>query len=89
MVEPVTTLERVAETPYLEFERQIQDTPVAIIYPRHRSRGALVSMFLEHYEQNIVYYNLEIDDNSLTTWLALVTSPGASLRYAVSICDIL
>jgi DNA-binding SARP family transcriptional activator len=70
MVELTTTLERVAETPYLEFERQIQDSPLAIIYPRHRSRGALVSMFLEHYGQNIVYYDLGLDDSSLTAWLA-------------------
>jgi DNA-binding SARP family transcriptional activator len=70
MAELTTTLERVAETPYFEFERQIQDFPLAIIYPRHRSRGALVSMFLEHYGQNIIYYDLGADDSSLTAWLA-------------------
>jgi DNA-binding SARP family transcriptional activator len=70
MAELTTTLERVAETPYFEFEHQIQDSPLAIIYPRHRSRGALVSMFLEHYGQNIIYYDLGSDDSSLTAWLA-------------------
>jgi DNA-binding SARP family transcriptional activator len=62
-------LERVAKTPYIEFEKHIQDKPLAIIYPRHRSRGALVSMFLEYYERNIIYYNLGEDDTTLTAWL--------------------
>ncbi len=69
MAELSTTLERVAEIPYIDFEQQIQDSPIAIIYPRHRSRGALVSMFLEHYEQNIIYYGLGKDDSTLTAWL--------------------
>ncbi len=69
MTELSTTLERVAEIPYIDFEQQIQDSPIAIIYPRHRSRGALVSMFLEHYEQNIIYYGLGKDDSTLTAWL--------------------
>jgi DNA-binding SARP family transcriptional activator len=69
MPELTTTLEKVAKTPYFEFEEQIQDKPLAIIYPRHRSRSALVSMFLETYEQNIIYYSLSEDDTVLADWL--------------------
>jgi DNA-binding SARP family transcriptional activator len=69
MPELTTTLERVAKTPYLEFEEQIQDKPISIIYPRHRSRSALVSMFLEYYEQNLIYYSLGENDSTLTAWL--------------------
>jgi DNA-binding SARP family transcriptional activator len=69
MPELTTILERVAKTPYFEFEEQIHDKPLAIIYPRHRSRSALVSMFLEFYEQNIIYYSLDENDTTLATWL--------------------
>ncbi len=63
-----TPVERVAELAYREFEDQLRDKPIVLIYPRHRSRSALVAMFLEHYGQSIIYYNT-VHDQSLRAWL--------------------
>ena len=62
-------VEQVARTTFDEFEQQLQDKRIVVIYPRHRSRSALVAMFLEHYGQRIVYYGLGLEDSSLTAWL--------------------
>lgn len=64
-----TYVEVVAETPFAEFEKKLRDRPIVIIYPRHRGRNALVAMFLQHYHENVVYYNLTPGDTSLKAWL--------------------
>jgi DNA-binding SARP family transcriptional activator len=63
-----TSVEQVATLAYGEFEDQLRDKPIAIIYPRHRGRGALVSMFMQHYGQQLVYYNL-VNEQPLRGWL--------------------
>jgi len=60
----------VARTSYPDFVHQIEDKPIALIYPRHRSPGALVSMFLEYYQRNIIYYNLDQEHTTLNDWLS-------------------
>jgi DNA-binding SARP family transcriptional activator len=62
-------LEWIAETGFSDFEQKIRGKPLIIIYPRHRSRSALVAMFLQVYRQNIIYYNLGERDTTLTSWL--------------------
>jgi DNA-binding SARP family transcriptional activator len=62
-------LEWIAETGFSEFEQKIQGKPLIIIYPRHRSRSALVAMFLHYYSQNIIYYSLDEHDTALASWL--------------------
>jgi len=62
-------LEWIAETGFSEFEQKIHGKPLIIIYPRHRSRSALVAMFLQVYEQSILYYSLDEHDTTLTAWL--------------------
>ncbi len=64
-----TYVEVVAETPFAEFEKKLRGRPIVIIYPRHRGRNALVAMFLQHYQENVVYYNLTPGDTSLKAWL--------------------
>jgi DNA-binding SARP family transcriptional activator len=64
-----TYVEVVAETPFAEFEQKLRDKPIVIIYPRHRGRNALVALFLRHYQNNVVYYNLTPTDSSLKAWL--------------------
>jgi DNA-binding SARP family transcriptional activator len=62
-------LEWIAETSFSEFEQKIHGKPLIIIYPRHRSRSALVAMFLQVYDQSIIYYSLGEHDTTLTAWL--------------------
>ncbi len=64
-----TYLERVAETTYTQFEDKMRGKPLVIIYPRHRSRSALVAMFLQYYQQSVLYYVLTETENTLKTWL--------------------
>ena len=64
-----TYVEVVAETPFAEFEKKLRGRPIVIIYPRHRGRNALVAMFLQHYQENVVYYSLTPGDTSLKAWL--------------------
>jgi DNA-binding SARP family transcriptional activator len=64
-----TPLEQVAKLEHEDFEQQISGKPIVIIYPRHRSRNVFVSMFLNHYGQNIIYYNLVDENQSVATWL--------------------
>jgi DNA-binding SARP family transcriptional activator len=64
-----TYVEQVARTSIDEFERELRDKPLVLIYPRHRARSAFVAMFLQHYQHNILYYSLGVDDVSLTGWL--------------------
>ncbi|MBN1564787.1 MAG: bacterial transcriptional activator domain-containing protein [Anaerolineae bacterium] len=64
-----TPVEQVATLEYGEFEDQIRDKPIVILYPRHRSRGALLSMVMQYYGQHIIYYNL-VDEQPLREWLA-------------------
>lgn len=64
-----TYLERVAETTYTQFEDKMRGKPLVIIYPRHRSRSALVSMFLQYYQQSVLYFVLTERENTLQTWL--------------------
>ena len=63
-----TPVEQVAELAYRKFEDQMHDKPIVIIYPRHRSRGALVAMFMQYYGQNVVYYNT-VHEQPLYAWL--------------------
>ena len=65
-----TYVEIVAETPFATFEQKLRDRPLVIIYPRHRRRSALVAMFLQHYQNSVIYYNLTSADSTLKTWLA-------------------
>lgn len=64
-----TPTEVVAETTLPAFENKMHDKPLVIIYPRHRARHALVAMFLQFYQENVIYYALSEDDNTLTAWL--------------------
>ena len=64
-----TYLERVAETTYTQFEDKMRGKSLVIIYPRHRSRSALVSMFLQYYQQSVLYFVLTDHENTLKTWL--------------------
>lgn len=64
-----TYVEVVAETQFAEFEQKLRDKPIAIIYPRHRGRNALVAMFLQHYQNDVIYYNLTAADSGLKAWL--------------------
>ena len=65
-------LEYVTETTYPLFEQKLRDKPFLLIYPRHRSRTALVAMLLSVYAHEVVYYALSTDDSSLSAWLAVV-----------------
>ena len=62
-------IEQVAETSFSEFQDAMRGKPVAIIYPRHHSRSAFVSMFLKAYGQNVIYYRLSDEDKTLSDWL--------------------
>ena len=83
-------LEYVTETTYPLFEQKLRDKPLILIYPRHRSRTALVAMLLDVYAHQVVYYALGTDDASLTDWLrhmaanlASTTSFGGQTRAAL------
>ena len=83
-------LEYVTETTYPLFEQKLRDKPLILIYPRHRSRTALVAMLLDVYAHQVVYYALGTDDASLTDWLrhmtadlAPTTSFGGQTRAAL------
>lgn len=83
-------VERVAELSFETFQERLRDKPLAIIYPRHRARGALVAMFLRHYGPNMMYYSLGEDDTTLEAWLAhMIDDPafpkgfGAQTRQAL------
>ncbi len=85
-----TNLEQVVGTSLAAFEAQTQNKPLVIIYPRHRSRSALVALFLQLYPHNLVYYRLGERQTHLTAWLAELirsdTMPhgfGDSLRAAL------
>jgi len=67
MAQPV--VEQVAEVAFQQFERQIEGKRIALIYPRHRGRSALVAMFLRHYGSNAIYYSLTEDENTIEAWL--------------------
>lgn len=72
-----TTVEQVAEISFEEFAQQIGDKPIAIIYPRHRSRSALVAMFLQHFGPNVLYYSLGVREATLEAWLGrMVDAPA-------------
>lgn len=71
-------LEYVTETTYPLFEQKLRDKPLILIYPRHRSRAALVAMLLDVYAHQVVYYALGADDTSLTDWLRHMTADLAS-----------
>jgi DNA-binding SARP family transcriptional activator len=86
-----TALDTLAETTLPLFEHKLQGKPFVIIYPRHRSRTALVSMFLRVYQDRMVYYSLNEDDNTLTAWLnhmltdaALPVDFGTQTRAALT-----
>ncbi len=64
-----TTLERVAEITYDNFETKMHGAPIAIIYPRNRSHKAFLAMFLQAYEQSIIYYAMGPEESTLWTWL--------------------
>ncbi len=83
-------LEQVAETTYSLLQHKLADKPVVLIYPRHRSRAALVALLLDLYGQQIAYYALTPDDAVLTDWLrhmaadsALAMSLGGQTRAAL------
>lgn len=85
-----TTVEQVAEISFEEFARQIGGKPIAIVYPRHRGRSALVAMFLQHYGPNVLYYSLGARETTLEAWLGrLADAPafpgtfGEQLRAAL------
>ncbi|MBN2303096.1 MAG: bacterial transcriptional activator domain-containing protein [Anaerolineae bacterium] len=84
-------VEGVAELSLEEFERDMRGKPIVIIYPRHRGRSALVGLFLETYQQNIVYYGLSEHDNTIKSWLDnMITDPsfpegfGSQTRQALN-----
>ncbi len=85
-----TPLERVAEAPLSTIEQKMHGKPLVVIYPRHRRRNAFVAMFLQTYRDNVVYYGLNADDNTLTTWLDhmarsdLMPAPLAQTRAALA-----
>ncbi|GAB4421270.1 MAG: hypothetical protein Kow00106_18130 [Anaerolineae bacterium] len=62
-------LETLAETTRPLLEQRLRDNPILVIYPRHRSRAALVSLLLDSYPHRVVYYPLSQADASLTDWL--------------------
>jgi DNA-binding SARP family transcriptional activator len=64
-----THVEVVAETTVADFQEKTHGKKLAIIYPRHRARTALVAMFLQQYSHNLIYYSLGEDDTTLTSWL--------------------
>lgn len=88
MAQPI--VEQVAEVAFEQFERQIEGKRIALIYPRHRGRSALVAMFLRHYGSNAIYYSLTEDENTVEAWLRrMVDAPvfpdafGAQTRSAL------
>jgi len=86
-----TVVDTLAETTLPLFEHKLHHKPFVIIYPRHRSQAALVSMFLRVYQDRLVYYSLAEDDNTLTAWLkhmlqdaALPVDFGTQTRAALT-----
>ncbi len=74
-------LEYVTETTYPLFEQKLRHKPLILIYPRHRSRTALVAMLLDVYAYQIVYYALGADNTSLADWLRHMTADLAPATF--------
>lgn len=64
-----TPLENVVETTYSEFEAKIRGKSIAVIYPRNRNQSAFVALFMQAYQDSILYYNLGAEDVTLRAWL--------------------
>jgi len=86
-----TNLERVAQTSSAAIEAQLAGRPLVILYPRHRSPGALLALFLQVFRGNLVYYRLSDREAYLAAWLEEMTRSrtlppgfGESLRAALA-----
>ncbi len=62
-------LEILTETTRPLLEQRLRDHPFLLIYPRHRSRAALVALLLDSYPHQVVYYSLDAGDTTLAEWL--------------------
>lgn len=62
-------VELVAETTFSQFQGKMREKSVVLIYPRNRARNALLAMFLQTYQENVIYYNLGGEDTTLKNWL--------------------
>jgi DNA-binding SARP family transcriptional activator len=58
-------VETTAETTLSTFQEKTLGKTFALIYPRHRSHLALVAMFLQTYQHNLIYYPLKEHDATL------------------------
>jgi len=83
-------LEQVAETTHSLLQHRLDQKPIVLVYPRHRSRAALVALLLDMYGQQVVCYTLTTDDAELSNWLrhmvedpALAASFGSQTRAAL------
>lgn len=81
-----TPLEQIAVVSQTEFEQKIHEKPLIIIYPRHRSRNTFVSLFLNTFGENVVYYGLGPDDATLPGFLnSIANSPSMPDRFGSQI----